>query len=177
MQLSPIFFFFWGGDIIKKTADSTVYLVGTKRKAKIYNKEKEKAKNQRKMANRRMKRLKKTPRICEYIQLYNSSPDKEREGSTLMNVNPNTMKDLMGSVKKILDLYHIKLINFQHVNFLDVGSGTGCVLAAMRNLRKMKCVGIVKSLCTWRGSTLYFHQIINRSSSKILSSHEILSPE
>ena len=51
---------FWG-DIIKKTADSTVYLVGTNRKAKIYNKEKEKAKNQRKMANRRMKRLKKTP--------------------------------------------------------------------------------------------------------------------
>ena len=90
---------FWG-DIIKKTADSTVYLVGTNRKAKIYNQEKEKAKNQRKMANRRMKRLKKTSRIREYIQLYDSSPDKEREGSTLVNVNLNTMKDLMGSVKK-----------------------------------------------------------------------------
>ena len=52
-----------------------------------------------------MKRLQETPRIKEHVQLFDSSPDKERKGSTTVNVDLSTMKDLMGCVKTVLHLH------------------------------------------------------------------------
>ena len=78
---------------------------GRKRKVRKYTKEQEKKKNDMKSARKRMKRLQQTPKIKQHIQLFDSSPDKERKGSTTVNVDLSTMKDLMGCVKTVLHLH------------------------------------------------------------------------
>ena len=139
---------------------------GRKRKVRKYTKEQEKKKNDMKSARKRMKRLQQTPKIKQHIQLFDSSPDKERKGSTVVNVNASTMKNLMECVESVLHQHNIKLTNYQYVNFLDVGSGTGRALACMRNYTKMKCVGVENNFRTWRGSVLYFHQVMESNKKK-----------